>query len=107
VAKRSVGKPGRGGRKWASRQFDEDGVASTELITRADPGPAQDLSPGAVRQRALLRPLVRGGEIVGQEPLDAARERHRVALAELPVHALQLSRGYPAIPTVFGPPDDE
>jgi nicotinate phosphoribosyltransferase len=55
----------------------------------------------------LLRPLVRGGEIVGQEPLDAARERHRTALAELPVHALQLSRGYPAIPTVFVPPDDE
>ena len=25
------------------------------------------------------------------------------ALAELPAHALQLSRGYPAIPTVFDP----
>jgi nicotinate phosphoribosyltransferase len=104
VAKRSVGKPGRGGRKWAFRQFDEDGVASAELITRADLGIT---GTGAVRQRALLRPLVRGGEIVGQEPLDAARERHRTALAELPVHALQLSRGYPAIPTVFVPPDDE
>src|SRR6202451_3050195 len=43
VAKRSVGKPGRGGRKWAFRQFDEDGVASAELITRADPGPTPDL----------------------------------------------------------------
>ena len=65
VAKRSVGKPGRGGRKWAFRQFDEDGVASAELITRADPGPTPDLGitgTGAVRQRALLRPLVRGGE---------------------------------------------
>ena len=101
VAKRSVGKPGRGGRKWAFRQFDENGVASAELITRADPGPTPDLGitgTGAARQRALLRPLVRGGEIVGQEPLNAARERHRTALAELPVHALQLSRGYPAIP---------
>jgi nicotinate phosphoribosyltransferase len=110
VAKRSVGKPGRGGRKWAFRQFDESGVASAELITRADPGPTPDLGvtgTGAGRQRALLRPLVRGGEIVGQEPLNAARERHRTALAELPVHALQLSRGYPAIPTVFAPPDDE
>ncbi len=110
MAKRSVGKPGRGGRKWAFRQFDEDGVASAELITRADPGPTPDLGitgTGAARQRALLRPLVRGGEIVGQEPLNAARERHRAALAELPVHALQLSRGYPAIPTVFVPPDDE
>ena len=31
------------------------------------------------------------------------RERHRAALAELPPYALQLSRGYPAIPTVFEP----
>jgi putative nicotinate phosphoribosyltransferase len=110
VAKRSVGKPGRGGRKWAFRQFDENGVASGELITRADPGPTPDLEvtgTGAARQRALLRPLVRGGEVVGHEPLNAARERHHAALAELPVHALQLSRGYPAIPTVFVPPDDE
>jgi nicotinate phosphoribosyltransferase len=85
-------------------------VATAELITRADAGPAPDpgdAGPGAVRQRALLRPLVRDGEIVGQEPLDAARERHRAALGELPVHALQLSRGYPAIPTVFVPPGDE
>ena len=36
VAKRSVGKPGRGGRKWAARQLDENGVAIAELITRAD-----------------------------------------------------------------------
>jgi nicotinate phosphoribosyltransferase len=101
VAKRSVGKPGRGGRKWAFRQFDTGGVAATELITRTDPVPA------GVAQRPLLRPLVQGGEITGPEPLDTARERHRAALAELPVHALQLSRGYPAIPTVFTPPDDE
>ena len=42
VAKRSVGKPGRGGRKWAARQFDENGVAATELITRADTGDGED-----------------------------------------------------------------
>ena len=104
VAKRSVGKPGRGGRKWAFRQFDEDGVAVAELITRADPGDGQEL--GGMPQRPLLRQLVRGGEIVGREPLTAARDRHRAALAELPVHALSLSRGYPAIPTVFAPDDE-
>jgi len=54
----------------------------------------------------LLRELVRDGEIVGREPLQAARSRHAAALAELPSYALQLSRGYPAIPTVFGPDDD-
>ena len=104
VAKRSVGKPGRGGRKWAARQSDENGVAVTELITRADTGTGEDL--GGIPQRPLLRPLVLGGEIVGREPLTAARDRHRASLAELPVHALQLSRGYPAIPTVFAPDDE-
>jgi nicotinate phosphoribosyltransferase len=40
---------------------------------------------------------------VGREGIEAARARHRAALAELPPYALQLSRGYPAIPTVFDP----
>jgi nicotinate phosphoribosyltransferase len=106
VAKRSVGKPGRGGRKWAARQLDENGEAVAELVTRADTAADQDQGPGGVRQRPLLLPLVQGGEVVGREPLDAARDRHRAALAELPVHALQLSRGYPAIPTVFVPDDE-
>jgi nicotinate phosphoribosyltransferase len=106
VAKRSVGKPGRGGRKWAARQLDENGVAVAELVTRADTAAGQDQGPGGVRQRPLLRPLVQGGEVVGREPLATARDRHRAALAELPVHALQLSRGYPAIPTVFVPDDE-
>ena len=45
----------------------------------------------------------RDGDVVGAEPLAKARERHQSALAELPPHALQLSRGYPAIPTLFEP----
>jgi nicotinate phosphoribosyltransferase len=54
----------------------------------------------------LQRQLMRGGETVGREPLAEARSRHREALAELPAHARQLSRGYPAIPTVFSPNGD-
>jgi nicotinate phosphoribosyltransferase len=96
VAKRSVGKPGRGGRKWAIRQLDPAGTAVAELISDTPPEPG----PG---RRILLRQLVRGGEIVGREPVEAARSRHRAIMAELPVHALRLSRGYPAIPTVFAP----
>ena len=96
VAKRSVGKPGRGGRKWAVRRLDAAGTAVAELIGDAPPEP----DPG---HRILLRHLVHGGEIIGREPVEAARARHRAAKAELPVHALRLSRGYPAIPTVFGP----
>jgi nicotinate phosphoribosyltransferase len=41
--------------------------------------------------------------VVGAEPLAEARERHQRALAELPPFTLQLSRGYPAIPTLFEP----
>ena len=99
MAKRSVGKPGRGGRKWAVRHRDSDGTARTELITLAEP----DLGPN---DRALLHPLVRDGEIIGGQSAQAARERHRDALAELPHHARQLSRGDPAIPTVFVPDSD-
>jgi nicotinate phosphoribosyltransferase len=99
VAKRSVGKPGRGGRKWAVRQRTATGEAVTEQIT-LEPVPA------GPDDRVLLKELVRDGEIVGREPLAVARERHVASLAELPAYALQLSRGYPAIPTVFEPDDD-
>ena len=99
VAKRSVGKPSRGGRKWVARHCDHVGIAQAEVITTRPPDPAPT-------DRPLLQPLVRRGEIVGREPLAAARERHQRVLAELPAHARQLSRGYPAIPTVFGPDGD-
>jgi nicotinate phosphoribosyltransferase len=101
VAKRSVGKPSRGGRKWAVRELDASGAAATELIRVTDAEPA-----AGPRERALLRPLVRDGEIVGREPLADARARHQAAIAELPSYARQLSRGYPAIPTVFEPDRD-
>jgi nicotinate phosphoribosyltransferase len=94
VAKRSVGKPGRGGRKWAVRHRDHDGTAVSERITLSPPEPGP-------RDRELLVPLVVAGELVGCEDITVPRERHRAVLAELPPYALQLSRGYPAIPTVF------
>ncbi|MEU4404918.1 nicotinate phosphoribosyltransferase [Streptosporangium sp. NPDC023963] len=93
VAKRSVGKPSRGGRKEAFRELDAGGTAVTELVTVSGERPSD--------ARPLQVPLVREGEIVGREKLDAARARHREAVAELPSTAHQLSRGYAAIPTVF------
>jgi putative nicotinate phosphoribosyltransferase len=96
VAKRSVGKPGRGGRKWAVRHLDTEGIAVSERISLSPPDPGP-------RDRELLVPLVVAGEVVGREDVTVARDRHRAALAELPAYALQLSRGYPAIPTVFEP----
>jgi nicotinate phosphoribosyltransferase len=94
VAKRSVGKPSRGGRKWAVRHRGDDGRAIAEVISTGAPvtGPYD---------RSLLTPLVRGGEVVAREPIADARARHERVLAELPPHAFQLSRGYPAIPTEF------
>ena len=96
VAKRSVGKPGRGGRKWAVRHRDEHRTALAERVSLIppDPGPLD---------RELLVPLVTSGEIVSRAGAEAARAQHQETLAELPPYALQLSRGYPAIPTVFDP----
>lgn len=100
VAKRSVGKPSKGGRKWAVRQLDGHGRARAEIVSTGEFEPAP-------HNRPLLVPLVQDGEIVGREPLEEARARHGRALAELPPHALQLSRGYAAVPTEFvnGQPD--
>lgn len=94
VAKRSVGKPSRGGRKWAVRHIGDNGKAIAEVVSTSEP------TPGPY-DRPLLTPLVRDGEIVGHEPLAEARARHERALAELPPRAFQLSRGDPALPTEF------
>lgn len=95
VAKRSVGKPTMGGRKWAARRLDQAGTAIAEVVSLT----SCDDRPGF---RPLLRELVREGEIVGAEPLAVARDRHKRALAELPPSARDISPGGPAIPTRFG-----
>ena len=54
-----------------------------------------------LRQLAqLLVQLVRDGEIVGREPLTAARERHTRSCDALPMASRALSRGEPVLPTV-------
>jgi nicotinate phosphoribosyltransferase len=95
VAKRSAGvKSSRGGRKWAARRLDADGVAEAEVVGS---GPV----PADLRDHLLHVPLVREGEVVGREPLDAARERHLRSRATLPMSAMQLSAGEPVIPTEY------
>src|SRR3954469_8869596 len=95
VAKRSHDKVSIGGRKWALRRRGPDGVAQAEVIGIGH----QPVDDGD--DRALLVQLVEHGEIVGAEPLEAARARHAASLAELPATGRQLSRGEPAIPTVL------
>ncbi|MFI7276794.1 nicotinate phosphoribosyltransferase [Streptomyces sp. NPDC049879] len=95
VAKRSSGgKLSVGGRKWAARPVDEEGVATAEVIGTGE-------VPAQYAGRQLLVPLVRGGRAVARERLDAARDRHVRARAGLPLSATQLSRGEPALPTRY------
>jgi nicotinate phosphoribosyltransferase len=95
VAKKSVDKVSVGGRKYALRRRNPDGVAEAEVIGIGHPAHSDG------DDRELLVPLVRAGEVVGREPLEAARNRHETTRAELPVAAQQMSRGEPVIPTIF------
>jgi nicotinate phosphoribosyltransferase len=95
VAKRSAQKETVGGRKWALRRLNAAGIAEAEVIGISQ-RPADDGD-----DRPLLVELVRHGELVGHEPLAAARDRHRQALAELPPESHKLQRGEPAIPTEY------
>jgi len=94
VAKRSVDKASIGGRKFALRRLDEHGVAEAEVVGIGQP-PDDDGN-----DRPLLVPLVRDGQVVGREPLDAARERHQSSRAELPWSVQQMSKGEPVIQTL-------
>ncbi|WP_406068754.1 nicotinate phosphoribosyltransferase [Streptomyces sp. NBC_01020] len=95
VAKKSMGaKTSRGGRKWAARRTDADGIAEAEVI-------GTDQVPPELRGRELLVKLIKGGEVVERESLDTVRERHLAVRATLPMSAFQLSRGEPVIPTEY------
>jgi nicotinate phosphoribosyltransferase len=94
VAKKSVDKASIGGRKYAVRRL-RDGVAEAEVVG------VGAVPPSDADDRPLLVPLVDHGEIVGREPLPAARERHLRVRAELPVAAQSMSRGEPVVPTLF------
>ncbi len=94
VAKKSKDKISVGGRKYALRRRNPDGVAEAEIVGIGEP-PVDDGD-----DRGQLVPLVTDGEVVGREPLEAARERHAAARAELPPPAQQMSRGEPVIETV-------
>jgi nicotinate phosphoribosyltransferase len=95
VAKSSKDKTSIGGRKWALRRRNDAGTAEAEVIG-IEREPIDDGN-----DRPLLRALVRDGKVVGRESLQAARERHAAAMAELPVEGHKLSRGEPAIETEY------
>jgi len=101
VAKKSANKNSIGGRKFALRRMDAKGRAEAEIVGIGSP-PASDEN-----DRPLLVELIRDGEVVGREPIGAARERHQRSRAELPLAALRVSKGDPSIPTLILDADGE
>ncbi|MEW2530724.1 nicotinate phosphoribosyltransferase [Streptomyces sp. NPDC047071] len=95
VAKKSLGaKSSLGGRKWAARRPDAQGVAEAEVVGT---GPV----PADLADHQLHVQLIKGGAVLAREPLDTVRDRHAAARAALPLSATQLSRGEAVIPTEF------
>jgi nicotinate phosphoribosyltransferase len=99
VAKKSAAKATVGGRKYPVRSLHGSGIARAETIyvdSAPTPRPAE---------RPLLVPLLTAGEVdaryTGPDGTALAREHHEQAIAELPDDAFRLSRGDPAIPTVY------
>lgn len=97
VAKRSSSKESKGGRKSALRRYKPTGTALEEVVFPT----GRPVSAGPY-DRVLPVPLLSGGEPVADlETLEQSRERLRSALISVPWEGLKLSRGEPAIPTVF------
>jgi nicotinate phosphoribosyltransferase len=97
VAKRSASKESRGGAKSAVRRFKPTGTAVEEVVHRRTAPPES-----GPYDRVVPVPLMRGGAPVDDLPtLEQSREHLRAALVSVPWEGLKLSRGEPAIPTVF------
>jgi len=97
VAKKSTAKATVAGRKYPMRTL-VDGVATAETIHLDEPGP-EDAG------RPLLVPLITDGvtdtRYTGPAGAALARTHRAASIAELPAGAFRLSRGEPAIPTVY------
>ena len=94
VQKRSSHKESQGGRKEALRLARATGTITEEVVYPAG-RPPETTNPC----RVLTTPLVRGGEVVFDPNLSAARELVASGLRSLPWEGLNLSHGEPAIPT--------
>jgi nicotinate phosphoribosyltransferase len=104
VAKASADKASRGGRKAAFRTL-ESGVATSERIIVSDGYEELSTAGEHPDARALQVPLIVDGEVdtaaEGPRGTLSARDHHARVREELPIRALALSRGEPAIPTVM------
>lgn len=96
VEKRSSHKQSHGGRKSAGRLAKRSGTIVEEIV---HPFGAPPTDTNGYQFRPLTVPLVRGGEPVGGDGLEAARARVAAGLHSLPWDGLSLSRGEPAVAT--------
>ncbi|MCT1985488.1 nicotinate phosphoribosyltransferase [Dermacoccus abyssi] len=95
VAKKSKDKISVGGRKWALRRRNTEGVAEAEIIGIGTK-PQDDGD-----DREMLVQLVHGGEVIVATDAKTARETHERSRAELPATVHQMSRGEAVIPTRY------
>ena len=97
VAKRSASKESKGGRKSALRRYKPTGTALEEVVH-----PMAAIPDAGPHDRVVPVPLVRGGQRVPDlATLEQSRAHLRAALVSVPWEGLKLSRGEPALPTVF------
>ena len=110
VHKHSMAKSWRPGRKRAFRALDEEGTATSEVLMLDDASPperSRRLQVSFMEEGSLLALRGEGGgegqaDPGGAEAVRAAREHHRLALSELPRHALDLAAGDPCLDVKVG-----
>lgn len=99
VQKSSAGKTHFGGRKTAVRRKGDRGIARAEVVGVDHPIVAEETD------RNLLVDLYADGKpdpaYVGAVGIQNARKLHQAAMTELPSQGRRLTRGEPAIPTIF------
>ncbi len=99
VSKQSAKKSNLGGRKFAIRRHSEDSIATTEVIGT---GTAPEAKAG---DRNLLVQLVTDGvpdnKYRGSKGVELARLHHAKVKSDLTASALRLTKGEPAIQTLF------
>jgi len=100
VQKSSTGKTNAGGIKTATRQMSGGKATAEEIVVGAENSPASG--------RPLIVNHIVAGESVNtlsaKEVVAAARDHHRMAMADLPADSKRLGAGDPVIPTIFSDP---
>ncbi len=98
VKKRSEGKTSEGGKKFAQRTVDSNGMAIEESVFLED---AVEVNPQSPSCRPLQREVMSSGEIVYLPTLEDSRHHLMNIMPEIPKEIRLRVDGEPAIPTVL------